>query len=427
MIDRVRRTVARCHMLQNGSHVIVALSGGADSVSLLHVLYSLKEDYQLTITAAHLNHGIRGAEAQRDEHFCKILCENYHIPIIIRRAAIPQLATERKISEELCGREERYRFFRELSEQNGAKIATAHTASDNAETLLFHLTRGTAITGAAGIPPVRGNIIRPLIDCTRAEVEAYCAANGLRYVTDSTNLTDAYTRNKLRRSVIPVLKELNPNLEMTFARFCESAALAGEYLRTEAEKLLRSAAVDFGCSAEILLGAHPAVRNEALAQLCRREADFSPENRHIELLTGILGGGAVDLGEHTAVCKQGVLRFAPKSPSVETEETPFAGEITFLHGGKTIHATIQNLHSESNHLVFRQRRAGDHFTFPQRRVTKPLRKALNEQKIPSELRDRLLLLCRDSTVLWCEGLGYSEQGMILTKTNGLSITTQSSI
>ena len=399
MIDRVRRTVARCHMLQNGSHVIVALSGGADSVSLLHVLYSLKEDYQLTITAAHLNHGIRGAEAQRDEHFCKILCENYHIPIIIRRAAIPQLAAERKISEELCGREERYRFFRELSEQNGAKIATAPTASDNAETLLFHLTRGTAITGAAGIPPVRGNIIRPLIDCTRAEVEAYCAANGLRYV----------------------------NLEMTFARFCESAALAGEYLRTEAEKLLRSAAVDFGCSAEILLGAHPAVRNEALAQLCRREADFSPENRHIELLTGILGGGAVDLGEHTAVCKQGVLRFVPKSPSVETEETPFAGEITFLHGGKTIHATIQNLHSESNHLVFRQRRAGDHFTFPQRRVTKPLRKALNEQKIPSELRDRLLLLCQDSTVLWCEGLGYSEQGMILTKTNGLSITTQSSM
>ena len=169
------------------------------------------------------------------------------------------------------------------------------------------------------------------------------------------------------------------------------------------------------------------MQNEALAQLCRREADFSPENRHIELLTGILGGGAVDLGEHTAVCKQGVLRFVPKSPSVETEETPFAGEITFLHGGKTIHATIQNLHSESNHLVFRQRRAGDHFTFPQRRVTKPLRKALNEQKIPSELRDRLLLLCQDSTVLWCEGLGYSEQGMILTKTNGLSITTQSSM
>ena len=187
MIDTVLQTVNRCGMLQKGDAVVVALSGGADSVSLLHCLYSIKESFDLSLHAAHLHHGIRGAEADRDAQFCKILCEKYNIPFHLRHADIPKLASEQKISEELCGRQERQKLYHDLSASLHAKVATAHTASDSAETLLFHLARGTSFRGAAGIAPVRGFLIRPLIDCTREQVERYCAENALDYVTDSTN------------------------------------------------------------------------------------------------------------------------------------------------------------------------------------------------------------------------------------------------
>ncbi len=149
MVDAVLRAVERHRMLDDGDSVIVALSGGADSVALLHVLISIKEKYHLTVAAAHLNHLLRGEEAERDERFCKILCENNNIPFYVRRADIGAMSKRLKISEELCGRQERYAFFGELSERHSAKIATAHTASDNAETLLFNLARGASLPSEA--------------------------------------------------------------------------------------------------------------------------------------------------------------------------------------------------------------------------------------------------------------------------------------
>ena len=418
MIDTVRRTIDRFRMLSPGSHVVVALSGGADSVALLHSLYSLKEIYQLELSAAHLNHGIRGVEAQRDEQFCKILCEKYNLPLYTAFADIPALARQQKIGEELCGRNERYRWFAALSAQLHAQVATAHTASDNAETLLLHLTRGMSLSGAAGIPPVRGNIIRPLLFCTREEIEAYCADHGLPYVTDSTNLSDDYTRNKIRHQVIPALKAINPAMEQAVSRFCESAAAADAYLQAQAEQLLQQAHTAYGYQAAVLLQAHTAVLHTALARLC----PVPTENRYLHLMHHILQcGGAVDFGNTKAVCKQGILRFATKTTAFPTGEIPLQGAMHFSFGGKTVNASIHNSDNEINNLVFRTRREGDRFTFPKRNLTKPLRKALNERKIPAEQRDCLLLLCQDSTVLWCEHLGFSQQGNALAASNGLQI------
>ena len=200
MKDKVVRALQQYSMLNQGDSVIVALSGGADSVALLNVICSFKEKYNLKIYAAHLNHGIRGEEAERDENFCKILCDKLNIELFTKRINIRQLAKVQKISEELCGRNERYSFFENLSRRLNAKIATAHTASDNAETVLFNLARGSSLGGISGILPVRDNIIRPLIYVTRAEVEQYCKENNLDYVTDSTNLTDDYTRNHIRHN-----------------------------------------------------------------------------------------------------------------------------------------------------------------------------------------------------------------------------------
>lgn len=418
MINAVRQTLDRFRMLPNGGNVVAALSGGADSVTLLHILYSIKEEYQIQIHAAHLHHGIRGEEATRDEQFCKILCEKYNIPFHVRHADIPKLSQELKISEELCGRNERYRFLTELSEQLHARIATAHTASDNAETLLFNLTRGMSLTGASGIPPVRGNIIRPLLFCTREDVEDYCTANGLRYVTDSTNLTDNYTRNKIRHQIIPVLKEINPALEQAVSRFCESAASADAYLQAQAQQLLQQAHTAYGYAAPVLLQADNAVRTTALSQLC----PVAPETRYLTLLQHCLQhGGTVDFGKCEAVCKQGVLRIVPKATIAPLQEIALHGTVHFSYQGKTVTASIQNSDNELNNLVFRTRRQGDRFTFCKRHLTKPLRKALNEQKIPAEQRDSMILLCRDSTVLWCEPLGYSQQGHALAASNGLHI------
>ena len=422
MVDAVLRAVEQYSMLSAGDSVIVALSGGADSVSLLHVLISIKEKYNLNIYAAHLNHMLRGDEAERDERFCKILCEKYSVPLYVRKRDIRALAKQRGASEELCGRDERYAFFSELSSELNAKVATAHTASDNAETLLFNLARGSSVTGAKGIPPKRGNIIRPLIFCTRADIERYCRVNFLDYVTDSTNLSDNYTRNKIRHNVIPALKELNPSFELAALRFCRSAALADDYIGKSALSLIKRARCGGGYSAYTLASADPAVLNAALELLCKQQADFTAEARHIALLRGILkSGGAVDLGKSGAVCKQGILRFSKKDIKPMPYNISFSGSFEFEYNGVHVRVELDNSNNESKDFSFRTRRGGDRFTFPKRNVTKPLRKALNEQKIPSELRDSLLVMCRGETVLWCEGLGYSQQGEALRKSNNLKV------
>ena len=208
--EDVLSVIKKYNMLENCDRIVVGLSGGADSVCLLSVLNSLKAEYGFSLIAAHINHGIRGAEAQRDEESCKKLCEKLNVPLEILHADIPKLSKQQGIGEEECGRIVRYDFFRSLAGKRG-KIATAHNLNDNAETLLLNLVRGAGSKGACGIPPVRDNIIRPLIETDRESIEKYCQENNLQYVTDSTNLECEYSRNKIRIKVLPTLCEINQN------------------------------------------------------------------------------------------------------------------------------------------------------------------------------------------------------------------------
>ena len=423
MTDKVKRDCARFGLLDRGDSVIAALSGGADSVALLHCLNSIKEQYDLTLFAAHLHHGIRGEEAQRDENFCKILCEKYKIPLFCRRRDIPALARERRISEELCGRQERYAFFEELAEKNHAKIALAHTASDNAETLLFNLSRGASLNGAGAIPPKRGNIIRPLLSCTRAEIEAYCAAHCLTFMTDSTNLSDDYTRNKIRHHVIPVLRELNPDLEGAMLRFSRDASEVSAYMTRQAQQTLHAAQTDYGYRAEVLNNCDIAVLKTALIILIKKY-NCVPTHRSIELLPGILqSGGAVELDKaHTLVCGRGLLRM--KTAAAEPFVRAFDKPLRFCYDGCAYAADADPSLFENKTLTFRLRRAGDVFSFEKRKITKPLGKALREIDLPAEQRDRVLCLCEDSVVLWCEPLGWSAQGKKYQQSQHLTIEKQ---
>lgn len=420
MISGVLSTNQKYSLFEYGDKIIVALSGGADSVSLLHVFISIKEKYNLTVYAAHLNHQIRGEEAVRDERFCKILCENYNVELFTESRDIPSVSKQLGISEELCGRNERYAFFEKLSKKLGAKIATAHNASDNAETLIFNLTRGASVSGASGIPPMRGNIIRPLIEQGREQIEEYCRQNNLKFVTDSTNLTDEYTRNKIRRQIIPLLKQLNPSFEAAAMRFTQSASQVKEFLDSSANTAIEQSKIQYGYDANILLKNHEAVLYAALAKICG-----SPERVHLDVLVQKLKtGGSVSLPNgKTAVCRQGILRITGNDEKNNKDfflEIPESGEISFNFGETKVYAAISKK-AEGLKLVFRTRKSGDLFTYSKRNVTKPLRKMMNEQKIPSELRDKTLLLCKDSTVLWCMGAGFSQQGEELRETVDLKI------
>lgn len=414
VIEKAEAAIKKYNLLSGGDSVIVALSGGADSVTLLSVLNSIKEKYNLSLYAAHLNHGIRGAEADNDEKFCKILCENYNIKLFVKHIDVPKLCAEQKISAELCGRNERYKFFDELSAELNAKVATAHTASDNAETLLFNLTRGSSLSGAAAIPPKRGNIIRPLITVTREEIEYYCESNSLAYVTDSTNLSDSYTRNKIRHKVIPALKEINPLAESAMLAFSRDASEVSELLEQNAEQCLNSVKEKYGYNSQKLLKQNPAVLKASIAKLCK-ENNADAERRHIELIVSMLkSGGAVELKNgKKAVCTQNTLRIIPDKTENTQFFLTFDKNMSFFYLGKNIEAKMDFSHIKSPKPVFRTRKSGDYFTFPVRNIKKPLRRALNEQKVPAELRNNLLLLCDGDTVLWCEDLGLSKQGKAL--------------
>ena len=236
--QQAARTIARYNMLSPGQPVLAALSGGADSVALVCVLRAL--GYPLR--AYHLNHCLRGAESERDADFVRALCARLDIPLTLEREDAAAYAAGRHESIETAARALRYARLNRCAAQYGiARIATAHTADDNLETMLFHLARGTGTRGFAGIPPVRGAVIRPLWTATRAEIEQYLAESGQDFVVDSSNLSADYTRNRIRQRVVPVLRDINPNCAGAASRLAARLREDDETLCLLAEQALGQA------------------------------------------------------------------------------------------------------------------------------------------------------------------------------------------
>ncbi len=412
-------------LFEYNDKIAVALSGGADSVSLLHMLCSVKEKYNLTLFAIHINHMIRGAEAERDESFCREFCKRLGIELFVKRIDVPALAKNEKISTELCGRNVRYSAFEEISKKLCCKIATAHTLSDNAETLMINLARGTSLNGLCAIPARRGNIIRPLILCDRAYIENYCRENSLNFVTDSTNLTDDYTRNKIRHNVITELKSINPSFETSVKRLCDDARLVVEYLDKQTKLALSACKLEYGYSTDKLLSFDKIIRQNAIKRICLDSGAEIPEHIHIELIDDILkNGGSVDLyGNFRAIAKQGILRVEQiKFDNNTTDEISFSNVIDkqfTLAGQKYFVKEVTNSdcqgdnyislsENEISKAVIRTRRQGDKFFFEKRKLLKSLRKAMNEFKIPSEQRDLIPLVALDDKILWCKGINTTQ-------------------
>ena len=219
-----------------GRKILVGLSGGADSVTLLRVLCILSPKYGFTLSACHINHMIRGAEADRDQSFAEKLCEKLGIKLFTKAFDVPSIAAAEKKSLEEAARDVRYAYFDELCGFGEADfIATAHTASDNAETILFNITRGCGLGGLTGIPARRGRIIRPLLCSERADIEDFLLSIGQDFVTDSTNLIDDCSRNIIRLNVIPKLMAINPSFTKQMSKLSEIVIRENEYLERTAK------------------------------------------------------------------------------------------------------------------------------------------------------------------------------------------------
>ena len=289
MRDKLLRWCREQALLESGAHIVCAVSGGADSVAMLHVLHTLRQELSLTLSAAHYNHHLRGAESDRDEAFVRALCRQLDIPLTVSGGDVRAYAAQSGRSVEEAARSLRYAFLEGL----GPTVATAHTADDNLETVLLNLVRGTSLRGLCGIPPRRDGIIRPMLCVTRAEIDAYLRENGLAHVEDSTNAQPDALRNRIRMGVVPLLREENPSISATVLRGSLLLRQDEAFLESLAAEALQRAALDGGGWSVRALRTQPdAVRTRALRQLLRGAAIPKPESSHILAVDRLVLGSA---------------------------------------------------------------------------------------------------------------------------------------
>ena len=239
MKEKVINTIKKNNLIQNGDKLVLAVSGGPDSLAMLNLLLDIKKDKKIEFdfVVAHVNHMIR-KEAIDDENFVKDFCEKNNIKFFVKRVDIPKLAEERKMGTEEAGRYARYEFFDEVMKKTGSKkISIAHNKNDKIETIIMNMLRGSGIAGLKGIEPIKNDkYIRPLIECERFEIEEYCKQNNIEPRIDRTNFENVYTRNKVRNIVIPYIKqEFNPNIIQTMDRLSDLVKEEDEYLEKVVE------------------------------------------------------------------------------------------------------------------------------------------------------------------------------------------------
>ena len=428
-------------LFSQGDRIAVGVSGGADSVALLRFLAALRPQFGWDLVVCHIHHGLRGAEADRDECFVRALAEQLGLPCAVSRIDAAALALRDHISVEEAGRMARYAFFAQTAGEGG-RIATAHTLDDSIETVLMNLVRGTGLRGLCGIPRIRGNIVRPLLDCTRAEVEDYLGALGQPYCTDSTNLTDDYTRNRIRHDILPRLCELNPNFPGAMARMLPR--LAAQQALTDclaAQSAQQLHAACGGLSRQGLSALPEPVCDRLLLRLLEQNR-LPVSAAAVERMTETLRtGGKLDLaarswffiaqGDLAAVIYAPPGGIPPVPVPLPQEETPV---ILPFSPQKSLKLTlcnkiVANTSEKFNisllkyaidcdrikgYSFMRTRRPGDTFIVGKKQLS--LGEAWAAAGIPALLRPALMVLADEQGVLWAEGIGSSSRAAVTENT-----------
>ena len=239
MKQKIIQTIKKYNLINSGDKIVLGVSGGPDSIAMLDILRQLRIEFNFEIYVVHINHNIRGKDAEEDEEYVKNYCQKYNIKCFSKKIDVPTIAKNEKIGTEEAGRKVRYEYFEEiLKETNSNKIAIAHNKNDKVETIIMHMLRGSGISGLRGIEPIRENkFIKPLIECDRKEIEKYCQENNLQPRIDKTNFENEYTRNKIRNIVIPYIKkEFNPNIIETITRLANVVSSEDNFIEKIAQE-----------------------------------------------------------------------------------------------------------------------------------------------------------------------------------------------
>lgn len=410
-------------MITAEDKLIVGVSGGADSVCLLFVLRMYQQEVPFEMRVVHVEHGVRGEESLRDAAFVKALCREWKIPCEVRCVDVPLIAKEKKISVEEAGRKVRYEAFESAGQDWGAyKIAVAHNQNDQAETMVWNMTRGSGLTGAGGIRPVRGNVIRPLLSCSRKEIEQYLLENGIVWHEDRTNRETEYTRNCIRQHILPVMeKELNAKSVEHLARLGEELQRTDQFLDELAQKalersvileaqravidlerfqgeevliqerILRKCLEQIGCGLRDLGRIHV----EEILELCKGQS-----GRRVSLPGGWQARksfGHIYLETEDYVKEQAEIVLESRIFSYNQEIIPQKKYTKWLDYDKI-----------KDGLCLRTRQPGDYLIIDQKGGKKKLKTYFIEEKVPVEQRSQIQLVAAGSEILWVIGYRINE-------------------
>ena len=435
MLEQVKALTAEYDMFPRGGKVLCAVSGGADSMCLLHLAWSMAEAGGFQVAAAHYHHGMRGAAADADAAFVETFCKERNIPCVVERGDVYGQAQRLGLGVEETGRRLRYEFLRRTAEELGCnRIATAHNADDNLETLLLHLVRGAGLHGLAGIPPRRGEIVRPLLTTSRSDIEAYLAEHGLTHVEDCTNADESYARNRIRRQVVPVLRQLNP-------RLTESAAETMGYLRSDNDYLNAQAAAacaharwaedDLVIEARYIAQLPAAIAPRAARRMLEMMGDGNTDcsAAHLKAIVDLATGedpSAVAFLPHGRLVQrvykdllfttqsEPLPPFSPTPLNLDGETAPEGTPWRCRCWATTCPAEGEPgvlylaLEAVEGELVLRPRQTGDEIALPRRGGTKTVKKLFIDEKVPRRDRDRVPVLADGAGVLAVAGFGADQ-------------------
>lgn len=417
------------------SSLLVAYSGGADSGALLHMVIEYAKEHGARVYAAHVNHGIRGAEADRDEEFCRATAEAYGIELFTLRADVPSIAAVEQKSIETAARDVRYAFFSDVMKKHAIKtLCVAHNADDNLETIIFNIARGSALGGVCGIPLTRdidgGIIARPMLSISKADILEYCSVNNIKYVTDSTNTDTDYTRNRIRAKIIPELKAIAPGAENAAARLSDSLRADALCLDSMAEWFLSEMRDGYFIETEKLCGSPSAIVTRALMTMYAEISDgASLEYDHIKALMALAERSVphssldLPLGIRAVIENRSLGFTREQKPPKNHDLAPFShtlsmgenrideiGALITLENEQKVYKKSMNLTIDFDKILgslhARERRGGDKIRI--NGMSRSIKKLMCDKKIPLYLRPRIPVLCAGDEIVAVPYIGVSD-------------------
>ncbi|MDU3584169.1 MAG: tRNA lysidine(34) synthetase TilS [Clostridium butyricum] len=454
MYKKVMSYIKDNNLIKSGDKVLVALSGGPDSVCLLNILYNLKAELNIEIGAAHLNHLLRDKDAFEDEEYVKTLCKSLDIPCFVKRVDINKYSKDKKMSSEMAGRDARYNFFDDIVKDEGyTKIATAHNANDQAETILFRLMRGSGIEGLCGIKVRRDKIIRPILCLSRKEVEEYIEINNLKPRIDKTNFEKIYNRNKIRLDMIRYIKEnFNEDIIQTLNRMSVLLQKDNEFIENSARSFYEKHCIEqsdyFIIKKEMFDNKEAVVTRViryALTNFSKTHYDF--EMKHIYEICNLAknnSGKAIDLPNKIYAeniygdiyIKERInINNIDVKQEIVVNKNEINGKKIFFNDENIEFSVLKNdsnLDLNQNNFIkyfdfdkindsisLRKRKNGDKIIPLGMKGSKKIKDLFIDMKVPKEERDCIPLLCFDENISWIVGIRVSEEYKITNKTKNI--------